>query len=374
MEFRENTLYYGDCLEVMADWSDDCIDLIYLDPPFNSNANYNILYGSSASRRAQVLAFVDTWKWDGTAVKRVEQLENALAHPANRAIKGLRVLLDKTGMLAYLSYMAERLTIMHRLLKPTGSIYLHCDPTASHYLKVLMDNIFGAKNFIDEIVWNYGTPSGGRVSGKKPVKTHEILLVYAKKYGDHTYNRQYTPYSERYVRDWFRHTDPEGRKYRTRSRKGKIIRQYLDESPGVPLSNTWSDIMQLYGSAGWFPNTNKEHLGYPTQKPVALLERILMASSNEGDIVLDPFCGCGTTIAAASKLERQWLGIDISPFAIKLIVRRRFENEKIETSGFPVDMEGAIELARTNLSILKSGPSTAFLAWFPIIISAVMEV
>ena len=148
---------------------------------------------------------------------------------------------------AYICYMAVRLIECHRVLKPSGSIYLHCDDHANSYLRMILDAIYGAKNKIDEIIWNYGTPSGGRVGGKKPVKTHETLLAYAKSYGNHIYNRQYTPYSEKYVTDWFRHEDEDGRKYRTRSRNGRIVRQYLDESPGVPLSNTWTDIMSLYG-------------------------------------------------------------------------------------------------------------------------------
>ena len=222
------------------------------------------------------------------------------------------------SMKSYLIMMAVRLMEMRRLLKPTGSLYLHCDPTASHYLKMLLDSIFGPKHFIDEIVWNYGTPSGGRAGGKKPIKTHETLLAYAKQYGKHVYNRQYTPYSEKYVTNWFRHEDEDGRRYRTRSRKGTIIRQYLDESPGVPLSNVWTDIMQLYGSAGWFPKKKDERVGYPTQKPLALLDRIIKASSNEGDAVLDPFAGCATACISADRLNRQWVGIDLSPMAAKL--------------------------------------------------------
>ncbi len=352
-----NVLFYGDCLEVMNDWPLGFVDLIYLDPPFNSNVNYNILFRPPTDRQrrrsssngvqfAQVRAFEDTWTWDAAAAARVRDLVRATAHPAHHAIVGLRNMLGECGTLAYLSYMAERLGLMRPLLKPTGTIYLHCDPTASHYLKGLMDCIFGGANFIDEIIWNYGTPSGGRVAGRKPVKAHETLLVYALAHGKHTYNRTYTPYSEDYVRDWFRHTDEDGRKYQTRSRGGKIVRQYLDESPGVPLSNVWSDIKQLYSASGWFPRKDDERLGYPTQKPLALLERIIKISSNEGDVILDPFCGCGTTIAAAHNLGRQWLGIDISPFAVDLICNRRFEGMEIDTRGIPVDMEGAEKLAQ----------------------------
>ena len=211
-----------------------------------------------------------------------------------------------------------------------------------------MDRLFGSGNFINEIVWSYGTPSGGRTSGKKPVKVHDVLLVYAMKYGDHLYNKQYTDYDKKYVENWFRHDDGDGRKYQTRSRRGVIVKQYLDESLGVPLSTVWTDIMQIYGQSGWFPTTNKEGLGYPTQKPLALLERIILMASREGDIVLDPFCGCGTTIEAADKLKRRWIGIDISPFAIDMIQSRRLPGHNIPVLGVPVDMQGAEQLARSK--------------------------
>ena len=355
MEFRENTLYYGDCLEVMVDWPDECVDLIYLDPPFNSNTDYNILFGSDARRRAQLLAFEDTWVWDASAVRRVEQIENAIAHPANRAIKGLRALLDKTGMLAYLSYMAERLAVMKRLLKPTGSLYLHCDPTASHYLKVLLDEVFGAGNFRNEVLWCYrNMPARAR----KFQANHDTLFFYTRS-ENYTFNvlrgepspgslRTYETgkrvgYNANHSRMMVTIFDEE--KYRKAVEDGKIpagMREVHFTEGRPPLSNWWSDIKILGGP------TNRERLGYPTQKPVALLERIIAASSREGDIVLDPFCGCGTTVAAAHNLGRRWLGIDISPFAIKLIVKRRFPGMRIDTLGFPVDMEGAVELARAN--------------------------
>ena len=225
-------------------------------------------------------------------------------------------------MMAYLIYMAVRIMEMHRLLKPTGSIYLHCNQFASHCLKVLLDAIFGCDNFVNEIIWNYGTPSGGRTGGKKPVKVHDTLLVYSVVYGQHLYVRQHTDYSDKYIKNWFRHTDEGGRKYQTRSRKGTIIRQYLDESPGMPLSTVWSDIMQLSSSRGWFPSTDKEETGYPTQKPLALLKRIIQASSNKGDVVLDPFCGCATTCVVADSLQRHWVGIDVSDKAAELVSQR----------------------------------------------------
>lgn len=323
------------------------MDLIYLDPPFNSNANYNILFGNAGARKngdTQIIAFQDTWHWNDAAIRRVDALKRASTQ-LGQFIRGLDTILGESGMLAYISYMAERLRECQRLLKTSGSIYLHCDPTAGHYLKLLMDAIFGGGNFITEIIWNYGTPSGGRASGKKPVKSFEILLVYAAHYGKHLYNRQYTPYSKKYVTNWFRHTDEVGRKYRTRTRGGKIIRQYLDESPGVPLSNTWTDIMQLYGSSGWFPANRKEQLGYPTQKPLALLNRIISASSNPGDIVLDPFCGCGTTVVAAEELGRRFIGIDIASFALDLIRERRLSKSEITIIGTPLRMPDAVKMA-----------------------------
>ena len=315
----ENCLVYGDCLEVMQDMPAGSVDLCYLDPPFNSKTNYNILFRNSGipgirrKSTAQLIAFEDTWSWSESAAARVKAIENAVRHPAHEVVSGLSRMLGPSGMLAYLSYMAERLAEIRRVLKQTGSVYLHCDQTASHYLKIVMDRLFGSGNFINEKVWSYGTPSGGRTSGKKPVKVHDVLLVYAMKYGEHLYNKQ-----------------------------------YLDESPGVPLSTVWTDIMQIYGQSGWFPTTNKEGLGYPTQKPLALLERIILMASREGDIVLDPFCGCGTTIEAADKLKRRWIGIDISPFAIDMIQSRRLPGHNIPVLGVPVDMQGAEQLARSK--------------------------
>ena len=358
MQPTHNTLFYGDCLEVMSDWDEGIADLIYLDPPFNSNANYNILFKDRKGRRgrgatgrwAQAIAFEDTWYWDDAAMERFMRIERSQGNPTRSLLVGLRHAVGDTGMLAYLTYMADRLVALRRVLKPTGTVYLHCDPTAGHYLKLLMDQIFGGENFISEIIWNYGTPSGGRASGRRPVKAHETLLVYAREYSKHTFNFLYTDYSPEYIEAWFSNVDEDGRHYQTRTRSGEIVRQYLDESPGVPLSNVWSDIRQLYAQRGWFPNTkaNKEDLGYPTQKPVNLLERVISMSSNEGDLVLDPFCGCGTTVVAADNLNRRWLGIDVSPFAIELIRTRRFQGNEINVSGVPFDMEAARLMASSR--------------------------
>ena len=318
--FPSGAVWTGDNLNILRGMNSECVDLIYLDPPFNSNRTYEAPIGS----RAAGAAFKDAWTLDDVDVH--EHGELADRNPAAHAVIEAARLAHGKGMMAYCIMMAVRLLEMRRVLKPTGSLYLHCNQFASHYLKLLMDGIFGRGNFVNEIIWNYGTPSGGRVSGKKPIKVHDCLLVYAREYGKHLYRPQFTPYSEKYVRDWFRHIDEDGRAYRTRSRKGKVIRQYLDESPGMPLSTVWSDIMQLSSRRGWFPTTNREETGYPTQKPLALLERIIRASSNEGDIVLDPFCGCATALVAADRLQRHWVGIDLSPLAVRLVNERIAED------------------------------------------------
>ena len=314
--FASGTVWTGDNLRIMRGMNSVCVDLIYLDPPFNSNRTYEAPIGSKAAGAT----FKDAWTLHDVDVH--EHGELADRSPATYAVIEAARHSHGKGMMAYLIMMAVRLLEMKRILKPTGSIYLHCNQFASHYLKMLMDAVFGQQNFINEIVWNYGTPSGGRASGKKPAKVHDCLITYAATYGRHLYCPQFTPYSEKYVSDWFRHTDDAGRKYQTRSRKGQVIRQYLDESPGMPLSTVWSDIMQLSSRRGWFPTTKKEETGYPTQKPLALLERIIKASSNEGDLVFDPFCGCATSLVAADRLNRRWAGIDLSEIAVKLVNER----------------------------------------------------
>ncbi|MCY4094721.1 MAG: DNA methyltransferase [Gammaproteobacteria bacterium] len=312
--WQNQTIWTGDNLPIMRGMNSECVDLIYLDPPFNSNHDYAAPIGSEAAGAA----FKDTWSLSDIDIAWVDLIE--AKHP--QLAKVIHASMRKSDK-SYMIYMAVRLIEMKRLLKPTGSIYLHCNQFASHYLKLVMDAIFGRSNFINEIIWNYGTPSGGRAGGGgKPVKVHDCLLVYAGNYGKHVYNRQYTPYSDKYINQWFRHIDENGRAYRTRSRKGEIIRQYLDESKGMPLSTVWSDIMQLSSRRGWFPGTKGEETGYPTQKPLALLDRIIKASSNDGDVVFDAFCGCATTLVSADRLERQWIGIDISELAVKLVARR----------------------------------------------------
>ena len=377
MSLDTNTLYFGDCLEWMDRWDDNSVDLIYLDPPFNSKADYNILYSDEGGGGAQTRAFEDTWRWDDAAADRYEMYEGAVGRKAHKAIVGLHNILGDCGMLAYITYMAERLEHMQRLLKPTGSIYLHCDPTASHYLKTVMDAIFGAKNFRNEIVWKRTTAhNDANIMGS----IHDLILFYSKSENP-KWNKTFIPYDDDYVESRYKHRDPGGRRfmddnltakglsgggyeYEYRGAKslwrtplhtmerldtenrlyftrtgGIRIKRYLDEMPGVPLSDLWADINPINSQA-------KERLGYPTQKPLALLDRIIKASSNKGDVVLDPFCGCGTTVASAQRLGREFVGIDISSFAIDVIRKERLNDLSIPAQGIPYDLASARMLAK----------------------------
>ena len=283
LNIQNRTLAIMDNLPFLRSLNNECIDLIAIDPPFAANETFT---GSpkppvTDAELQEEIALAqkhgvkhdegrgttvrDIWTWDDNVHPNWLNVMEDDYPPVFAVIKAVEVCASENEA-AYIAFMAVRLIECRRVLKPTGSIYVHCDSHANSYLRMLMDAVFGVNNFVDEIVWNYGTPSGGRAAGRKPVKTHETLLVYAADYGKHTYNKLFTPYSDEYVTNWFRHTDENGRKYRTRSRKGKVIRQYLDESPGVPLSNTWTDIKQLYGSSGWFPGNRKEITGYATQK------------------------------------------------------------------------------------------------------------
>jgi len=246
--WAHQTIWTGDNLHVMRGMNSASVDLIYLDPPFNSNADYAAPIGSKAAGAE----FKDTWGLSDINLAWHGQIKHD--HPGLYDLLGAVRSINGDSMMSYLIYMAVRVMEMHRLLKPCGSLYLHCNQYAGHYLKLLLDAVFGPKNFVNEIVWNYGTPSGGRAGGRKPVKCHDYLLVYAHSYGNHVYNRQFTPYSDKYVTDWFRHTDDDGRAYRTRSRNGKIIRQYLDESPGMPLSTVWDGIKQLSSQVRLVPS------------------------------------------------------------------------------------------------------------------------
>jgi len=327
----QNTLYYGDNLDILRRYvKDESVDLIYLDPPFNSKATYNILFGEQNGSRAaaQIKAFDDTWTWDQAAAQAYQETVEA-GGKVSQAMQAFRMLLGDSNMLAYLAMMAPRLVELRRVLKPTGSIYLHCDPTASHHLKLLMDAVFGPNAFRNEIIWHY---TGGGRSKTYFSRKHDIVFWYWK--GDTaTFNidRVRVPYKETsgYAKSGIV------------SQSGK---RYMPHPEGTPVDDVW-DIPIINPMA-------KERLGYPTQKPEALLERIIEASSNEGDLVLDPFCGCGTTIAVAERLNRRWIGVDITHLAIGLMkhrLRDAFGDEvEYEVIGEPVSLPDAQALAESD--------------------------
>ena len=324
IKFNPDTLYYGDCLEIIQSFPSDSVDLIYLDPPFNSNEKYHSIFkGSGLNIDVQIKAFDDMWLWDDDSAQRVQDIKNAVANPASKVITAFELCIPETPMLSYTSYMAQRLFEMRRILKDTGSIYLHCDQTASHYLKLVMDSVFEMNNFRNEIVWAYRT---GGVSKKYWPRKHDTLLFFAKTQQVYEHN----PPQERifYEKQFF--TDKQ-------DEQGRF---YAD----VYIRDVWDDIKPLI-------NVSKERLGYPTQKPIALLERIIKASSNPGDIVLDSFAGCGTTIEAARKNNRQVIGIDILPFALRLINSQRLVPNGLSplpVQGVPVDMDTARQLAKND--------------------------
>jgi len=321
---QTNALYYGDCLDWMKKWNDQSVDLIYLDPPFNSKQNYSQLFHADGGGDAQFRAFEDMWYWDAAAEKRWVDVQNTVSRKSRDAIIGLHKILGPCGMLSYLTYIAERLEHCHRLLKDTGSIYLHCDPTASHYLKIVCDDIFKKRKFLfrNEIIWHYY--NGTSNIKHAYVRKHDTILFYSGKDAGQHYNEDEArePYAENsnFVRN------PQG---------------YKDEYKPHPLGKRMHDVWRI----PTINNMAKERLGYKTQKPEALLERIIRVSSNEGDIVLDPFCGCGTTVAVSNRLDRQFIGIDISSFAIDLIKEKRLADENIDTHGIPKDMISARKLS-----------------------------
>ena len=373
----KNTLYFGDCLHVMReDIADESVDSIYLDPPFNSKRLYNAFIGG-----AQWVAFDDTWRWSEAVDDWHELAGNVETAPA---MEGLRQILGDGAMLAYLSYMGNRFVECRRALKPTGSIYLHCDPTASHYLKVLMDAIFGEGNFRNEIVWKR---TSAHTDAGRMGSVHDVILLFSRSETS-TFNPQFADYDADYVRKRYKHTDPDGRRYmddnltarglrgggyeyeykgarsvwrvpletmRKLDAEGRLyftrrggvrVKRYLDEMKGVAVNDVWTDIAPINARA-------RERLDYPTQKPLALLDRIIRQSSNEGDVVLDPFCGCGTTIHAAQASGRRWIGIDVSVNACKIIERRlksAFDSlwEDIEFIGMPKTAEDALALAEID--------------------------
>ena len=356
--FTNRTVWVGDNLHVMRGINSECIDLIYLDPPFNSNQDYAAPIGSIAAGAA----FKDTWTLSDIDVH--EHGELADRHPAAYSVIEAARNASGKSMMSYLIMMAVRLIEMERILKPTGSIYLHCDPTASHYLKLMLDTIFGGENYRNEIVWKR---TSSHNDAKRFGKIHDIIFYYAKSAKAVSFTPIYVDYSEDYLNEKFKQ-DENGRWYKLENmtapyrggsggrflfhgkvpgptrmwsknektmerlwQEGRIktgrdgkprldgLIEYLDEKEGMPVQDWWDDILRV-------GNTSKERLGYPTQKPIALLDRIIEASSNEGDIVFDPFCGCATTLVAADRLERQWAGIDLSPLAVKLVNERISED------------------------------------------------
>jgi DNA modification methylase len=386
-----NTLYYGDNLTILRnEIRDESIDLIYLDPPFNSKASYNLLFRTPKGHEseAQITAFEDTWHWGEQAEKEFAEILHQANTNVSEMMQALRRFLDESDMMAYLTMMTNRLLELHRVLKPTGSIYLHCDPTASHYLKIVLDMIFGAVNYRNEIIWKRSSAHSDAKQGARHYgRISDTILFYAKG-EDNTFNQQHGPYDESYTERDYRRIDSEGRRYRldniqgpggaakgnpfyevmgikrhwrySQERMSELIAQgriiqtrpgavpqykrYLDEMPGIPVQNFWDDVPVIN-------NRSKEKLGYPTQKPLALLERIIETSSNEGDILLDPFCGCGTAIHAAEKLKRKWIGIDITHLAISLIEKRlldAFPGITFQVHGTPKDLDSARDLAQRD--------------------------
>ena len=382
-----NSLYFGENLEILRnEIESESVDLIYLDPPFNSKANYNLLFRSPNGHEphAQITAFEDTWHWGEQAEREFSELVQQPNTDVSEMMQALRRFLGENDVMAYLTMMANRLLELHRVLKPTGSLYLHCDPTASHYLKIVLDGIFGKENFRNEIVWKR---TSGRKSGNQLGRVHDVIFFFTKggastfhppgveqtketarghdliKEGDRVYRlsdltgagqgpaRQFngTEISPPSNRHWM-YDQPgidrllaEGKI--VFNRKGvPRLKRYLDDLPTIDLGDLWTDIEPINSAA-------QERLGYPTQKPLTLLERILRASSNEGDTVLDPFCGCGTAIHASQKLKRQWIGIDITHLAISLVEKRlrdAFPGIDFEVYGTPKDLESARDLAHRD--------------------------
>ncbi len=407
----KNKLYFGDNLKILREHVPDAsVDLIYLDPPFNSNATYNVLFKEKTGEEsaAQIMAFEDTWQWSVEAEAVYKELVTSGPRKLADLIQALLAFLRRNDMMAYLVMMAVRLVELHRVLKPAGSIYLHCDPTASHYLKLILDAVFGHNRFLNEINWKRSSAHSDTKQGMERCgRIHDILFLYSRS-ETYTWNPIYTPYTQDYLESEYRHISKEGRRYketdltaakpggdvkykwRVKRRRTKGARweadltdeyitpkvafeykavtpyrgrfwayskqnlaefakgghlihrttgmprlvQFADEMPGIPLQDVWADIPPALGA---------EDLGYPTQKPNALLERVLTLSSNEGDLVLDPFCGCGTAIAAAEKLKRRWVGIDITYLAINLVKRRLLDHfgkdlSPFEEVGSPKDL------------------------------------
>jgi len=389
-----NQLFYGDNLNVLRDHiAAKSVDLIYLDPPFNSKRDYNLLFKSPKGQEsaAQIEAFEDTWHWNQDAEREFDELMHQSNTDVAAMMQALRGFLGENDMMAYLTKMANRLLELHRVLKPTGSLYLHCDPTASHYLKIVLDGVFGKENYQNEIIWKRTTTHS---DSKTWSRVADTIFFYTKT-EKFTWNTPREEHSEEHLASKYRHDDKDGRglyglwdmtspnprpnmmyewkgfpfpekgwRY-SRETMGKLdeerrvwyprtkdgeldtskrprLKKYLNEMDGGVMGTVWSDISPINSQA-------QERLGYPTQKPQALLERIISASSKEGDVILDPFCGCGTAVHAAQKLKRNWIGIDITHLAISLIEKRLRDAFKhgleFEVHGTPKDLDGARDLA-----------------------------
>ena len=391
LRVQTNVLYYGDNLDILRRYiPDQSVDLVYLDPPFNSNRAYNVIFKDESGNNtdAQLLAFEDTWHWGPDAEAQYAYLTNTASNQGrvpstvSTIVAALRSGIGENQMMAYLVEMAVRLVELHRVLKSTGTLWLHCDPTASHYLKVLLDAIFGPENFVNEVVWKRSTAHSDRAQGSKHFgRLHDVLLVYGES-SAYSWNEQYEPLSSGYTESHYGLVEPQtGRRYLldnltgpggeakgnpiyevmgvtrywrySKERMAQLIEQgrvvqprpgavprykrYLDESRGRPVQDIWDDIAPVNSQA-------KERLGWSTQKPLPLLERVLAASSNPGDVVLDPFCGCGTALVAAQKLGRQWIGIDVTYLSIA-VMRARLKDSfglaDVAVVGQPTEVEGA---------------------------------
>jgi len=389
----KNHLYYGDNLDNLRRFvPDESVDLCYIDPPFNSKRNYNQIYTNVGKEdAAQAQAFIDTWNWDDLATKGfseiVENLPGLFTSQTINLIIGLEKVLGQGSLLAYLVSMTLRVAEIHRVLKPTGSFYFHCDPTSSHYLKLVLDSIFcpNGGDFKNEVIWKRTNSKG--LAFTRFASNHDVIFYYTKN-KQFIWNPQYKKHDEKYLSDFYKYTEPEtGRRYRlsdltnpnkdrpnltyeflgvtrvwrwTKERmqeaydKGLVVqsksgsvpasKRYLDEQEGTPIDDTWIDVLPIQSQSG-------ESLGYPTQKPFGLLERIIQASSNEGDVILDAYCGCGTTVAVAQKLNRRWIGIDITYQSVSLILKRLEDTHGVEVlnnviiSGVPRDIKSAEALA-----------------------------
>ena len=409
--YENRTLVRGDNLEEMRNFPDECIDLIATDPPFNSRRDYFVPYRDERGREPDTLvrAFTDTWTWGEAAENAYDNLIVEIGGQIADTIQGLRQFLNETPMMAYLVMMAIRIAEIHRILKPTGSLYLHCDPSASHYLKIILDAIFGTGNFRNEIVWQR---TSAHNDGNRFGRVHDIILFYSKNPRP-LWNPVYTEHDPEYIERFYRHEDERGR-YRIGDLTGPGVRQGESGQPwqgvdpssvgrcwSVPHRDAWPedvqppenyenlsvqerlDALDANGLIYWPPtgrvpgfrrylstsrgrrvtdvvtdinplsSQSKERTGYPTPKPRALYERIVTASSNEGDLVLDPFCGCGTTLMAAEALNRRWIGIDLTYLAtgaVRQQIERLFPQlrNSVTIAGTPENAEQALELARTN--------------------------